>query len=1017
MKKIYVLLLLVGMGGYVFAQNRPIMTTSPSQARLQQEFMAKRPSQELTAQPSAPVNSPPLGTSVTDAVSAIKIAETSNAYSGLIAEVNQVQVVNGVGNGGAVLFMHRQNINTCGGTAADNGRIRYTFSSDGGASWNVGNGVNVSQGTSAPPGHCFGVGDITPGFTFPVRYPQGALFMPAGGTSLEDMVLTHLGSILTPGPGGQWDGAEISTVEGAMSASPLVISQEDYTFTNVGHDINTGFVQGKPGEFWFVTREANGANNDPGIGRIFLYKGIYDAAKTKVDWQLHHTFYPDHYLLFDNQPHLTYPSIAFSPDGKDGYISWLGDLNGNEDTVLSPILIESHDWGNSWSNPFEINLNSFPEVTDSMKWLMVLDTTGGVLDTIPFATGKATIGFEHDLVVGADGNPYMVVTIGPASHINAREANYGIFSGIYLFTAVITRDLYGDFNIMHLASQSTFRAYWGDLTQPASVNVNISQDIHPQASRTDDGSIVFFSWTDTDTTNGWSPLPGPPGSNNMTNFAPNLLTRGYDVNKRKLTSVRNWTFDDLNWGGRVLLPKMSPNALQTAPDLYTLPVVITNIDGGNASFPCSYYYFSNIVFDASTEFTEDPSFFYNCKENPFANSFLITEPSCLASDGAISILPTGGLGNYTYQWDAAAGNSTDSMVLGLSAGIYSVTVKDEFGCSDSKTLILNNVGAASLSIDSLSFTPISCYGANDAGVCLVSSGGTGPFTWSWSNGESDSCAMALVPGENILIMTDLLSCKSIISISVSEPDSILLNNIVVDDLSCNGDQSGGISVNAFGGTGQLSYSWDNGQSGSTLNSLSAGSYLLTVTDENNCSLSRQIVVSEPDSLENIFTINDNTTAVPPYNGNITVNISGGKAPYSITWRNDAGNFLSVGQFVFGLAPGVYTADILDDNGCILLDTAVVGGVNKLTPESLGFTKFTIGPNPTDGWLFFEMELVKADFVKLVLFDSQGRLIMHTDKEQTLQWRETMDLRSLPASIYILHISTSKGTIIKRLAID
>ncbi|MDX2246291.1 MAG: T9SS type A sorting domain-containing protein [Bacteroidia bacterium] len=1016
MKKICLLILLAGMSGYVFGQKQKTVVSHPGHLRLVQEFPAPIPLKESLILPTEPIQSPPVGTSVTDAVTSIKIAETSNAYSTLIAEVNPLQVVNGVGNGGVLLFMHRQNINVCGGTSADNGRVRYVFSDDGGTSWDVGSGVSVSSGNLAPPGHCFGVMDITPGFTFPVRYPQGTLFMKPGGSTLEDMVLTHLGSILTPGPGGQWDGAEISTVTGALGNSPS-ITQEDYSFTNVGHEINTSFVPGKPGEFWFVTKEANGPNNDPGIGRIFLYKGVYDPVKEKVSWGIKHTFFPDHYLLFDNAPHFSSPSVAFSPDGVHGYVSWLGDLNGGEDTVLSPIIAESHDSGNTWSTPVEINLNSFPEVADSMQWLLVTDTTGGILDTIPFATGKATIGFEHDLVVGADGNPYMVVTIGPASHINAPEANYGIFSGLYLFTAAITRDLYGDYNILHLASQSTFRAYWGDLTQPATVNVNITQDIHPQASRTDDGSIVFFSWTDTDTTNGWSPLPGPPGSNSMTNFAPNLLTRAYDVNKRKLTRVQNWTNNDLNWGGRVVLPKLSPNALESGNDLYTLPVVITNIDGGNANFPCSYYYFSDIVIDASVDFTEDPDFFYNCKENPFVNVFQLTEPSCLASDGSVSIIPGGGLGNYSYQWDAAAGNSTDSVVSGLPSGIYSVVVSDEFGCTDAQALVLNNSGSPVLTIDSTQLSSVSCYGANDGSVCVTGTGGTGLYSWLWSNGETDSCANALIPGVNLLTVTDNAGCKSFVTVVIEEPDSLTLANLSVQNLLCNGDNSGVIAVSVSGGTGALIYNWNDGQTGPNRIGLAAGTYDLTVTDVNSCTLIREVIVNEPDTLKNHFVINDNTTPNPPYTGNATVNLSGGTAPYSVAWTDDGGNFLSNGQFVFGLLPGLYVADILDNNGCVLRDTAIIGGINSLTPESVGINVFTLGPNPTEGRVHFRLVLNQPDQVEIRIRDIQGRLIDTFSKNHTLEWEQTLDLGPVSVGIYLFTVTTSRGTIIKRLAID
>lgn len=1020
MKNLFVLILLSGTLMGIRAQNQQRIIRQQTQLNLQREYQIMiPPSVEQGISPTPGISQPPIGSTVTDAVTAIKIAETSNAYSTLIPEVNPVSVVNGTGNGGVISFVHRQNINTCGGTATDNGRVRYTYSADGGATWDVGSGVSVSNGVLAPPGHCFGVTSLTTAYTFPVRFPQGAMFFGEGGSNPDDLVLTHLGSILTPGPGGQWDGAEVSTVTGAAGPN-FSLTQEEYLFTNVGHEINSGFVEGKPGEFWFVTREANGANNDPGQGRVFLYKGTYDANNDRMNWLNTHIFSPDHSLTFDGVPHQGNPSIAFSPDGSKGFISWLGDLNGGEDTVLSPVLMETLDGGNTWSTPVEINLNSFPEVADSMQWILVIDTTGGTTDTIPFATGKATVGFEHDLTVDVNGNPYMVMTIGPASHINSPQANYGIFSGLYLFTAVITRDTFGDFNIMHLASQSSFRAHWGDLTQAASVNVNIIQDVHPQASRSEDGTKVFFSWNDTDTTGIWSPIPGPPGSNDMTNYAPNLHTRGYDVISRKLTRVTNWTGDDANWGGRVLLPKMSPIALESTPGMFTLPVVITNIDGNDATLPCSYYYFSDVTVDGATDFTEDPSFFYNCKETPFANTVNLTAPSCGNGDGEISITPGGGLGDYSYQWDASTGGSTDSMVANLGAGQYSVTVMDRFGCSETLEIILNDANSPDLATDMASVVDISCFGAQDGAACVSVSGGTGAYTYLWSNGETDSCATTLLPGTNTLEVTDANGCKSFTNIQIQQPDSIRINSQTIDALDCFGDTDGGIEVNAGGGTGTLTYSWDNGQTGAAISGLGAGTYQLTVTDVNNCQLVTDVVLTEPDSLEASYVINPNTTSTPPFTGNVTANVTGGTAPYTITWTDETGAFISTGQFIFGLKPGKYSASVVDNNGCTLTDTAIVEGVNPTGIDDFaraGIRSVSVYPNPSAGVFTLELELENSDQAGLRILDLRGREIFASNLTRGVSWKETIDIQHLSSGFYLLEISTSKGSISKRLAID
>ncbi|MCB0842083.1 MAG: T9SS type A sorting domain-containing protein [Bacteroidetes bacterium] len=1013
MRKLITILLMTGISGMLYAQkaNRIVPLSSLSDVQVHH----KNQIPTFVPQGPAATTSNPVGTSATDAVTAVKIAEASNAYSTLVPEVNPISIYQGIGNSDIISFVHRQNINTCGGQSADNGRVRYVYSTDGGFSWEVGGGVNVSGGNSAPPGHCFGEMEITPQYTWPVRFPQGIIYLDNGGTTIDDLGLAHLGSFLTPGPGGQWDGAVSSTVSGVFSANPT-LEQEDYLFTNVGHNTNTSFVERVPGEFWFVTSEAQGVDNDPGLGRVFVYKGIYDPTTKNVNWILVREILGDHYLQFDGTPRVTSPSIAFSPDGTTGYITWLGDLNGGEDSVYSPIIVESNDGGNTWSTPFEFNLNSFPEVRDSLQWLLVIDTTGGVNDTLPFATGKATVGFEMDMTVDALGNPHIFFTLGPASHINSPEAGYTIFSGLYLMDVNLTKDTLGDWNLMHIASQNTFRAYWGDLTQPSTNSANIIQDLHPQVSRSADGTKIFFAWTDTDTTNGWTSIPGPTGAPNMTNYLPDLHTRAYDLNKKRLTPVKNWTNDDLNWSGRVLLPKVAPVALDNGNQVYTLPTVIVNLDAGDATQPVSFYYFSDISISPS-EYTEAPGFFYNCNLNPFANIINLTEPGCGASDGEISIVPGGGLGEYVYQWDVSSGGGIDSLSTGLSAGVYQVEVQDFWGCKDLQTIILNNANAPDVQNDPNLVTDISCNGLNDGAACMLVSGGTGAYSFLWDNGETDSCASMLQAGTHVLEVTDGANCKSFNWIDIQEPPVLELVGSTIKDLLCAGDAVGEITVIAAGGTGALAYSWSNQATGANISQLLAGEYTVTITDMNNCSVNETLTVSEPDSVANSFSVNDNTSPGPNFNGSIVANISGGVQPYTISWTGPGG-FTSSSVFIFNLAPGDYVMTVTDDNNCQFIDTATVGGVMNLEDRfSDEFTSVNLYPNPSNGIIHLDLILAQPQSLNLQVTDIYGRIVWKKETHSSLQVKESIDLSHLSRGIYLMNIKSSHSTGSLRFLLD
>ena len=125
-----------------------------------------------------------------------KIGEASNAYTFVLPDNNQLSTVSDVGmNGGSVAFIYRQNINQCGGT--DNGLYRYSVSTDGGNSWNVG------AATSA--GGCYGLGPINPLYTQASRYPNIAMFLPTGAApDTTNLMMVYTGPVLTAAGSG-WD--------------------------------------------------------------------------------------------------------------------------------------------------------------------------------------------------------------------------------------------------------------------------------------------------------------------------------------------------------------------------------------------------------------------------------------------------------------------------------------------------------------------------------------------------------------------------------------------------------------------------------------------------------------------------------------------------------------------------------------------------------------------------------------------------------------------------------------------
>ncbi|OFZ66838.1 MAG: hypothetical protein A3D92_02595 [Bacteroidetes bacterium RIFCSPHIGHO2_02_FULL_44_7] len=211
--------------------------------------------------------------------------------------------------------------------------------------------------------------------------------------------------------------------------------------------------------------------------------------------------------------------------------------------------------------------------------------------------------------------------------------------------------------------------------------------------------------------------------------------------------------------------------------------------------------------------------------------------SCGASDGSASVEALGGTGSYTYNWSPiGSGTSANN----LPAGAYIVTVVDQNNCSASISFAINNTGGPSASLQSSS--DVSCGGAADGTATVAVSGGTTPYTYSWSpSGGNAATASGLSGGLYTVTVTDAAGCISTVNVTINEPVALLATEIITDE-NC-GQNDGAITVVASGGAGGYTYGW-NPSAGNTptITGIGAGNYSLTVTDANGCTITENYLV-------------------------------------------------------------------------------------------------------------------------------------------------------------------------------
>jgi gliding motility-associated-like protein len=289
---------------------------------------------------------------------------------------------------------------------------------------------------------------------------------------------------------------------------------------------------------------------------------------------------------------------------------------------------------------------------------------------------------------------------------------------------------------------------------------------------------------------------------------------------------------------------------------------------------------------------------------------IVTDITCHNSDnGAITVLPSGGSGGYTYSWTGT--NQTTSTVTGLSAGLYTVTVTDGNGCSTSLSNSLSNPTAITSSITG---TNVTCAGADNGSAMLTVSGGTPGYTFLWSNFDTSQNLANVAAGLYRVIITDSNGCKNYDSIIITQPTA-LSATVTVRNVGCSGGNTGSVVVHVSGGTpgpGGYVYSWSPVASATdSVSGVGAGTYYVTVSDANGCSITDSATVTQIASNLTAISIVTDITCHNSDNGAITVLPSGGSGGYTYSWTGTN----QTTSTVTGLSAGLYTVTVTDGNGC------------------------------------------------------------------------------------------------------
>ncbi len=284
--------------------------------------------------------------------------------------------------------------------------------------------------------------------------------------------------------------------------------------------------------------------------------------------------------------------------------------------------------------------------------------------------------------------------------------------------------------------------------------------------------------------------------------------------------------------------------------------------------------------------------------NPSASIAVDSSASCLG--GGATVTPSGGTGPYTFAWSNSA---VTQSITGVAAGSYTVTVTDANSCTTTSSVTISPLlPSVSTAVDN----DATC-GLFNGGATATGSGGTGPYTYAWSNSATTPSITGLPPGTYTVTITDAKTCTATSSVSIAAIAVPSVSAAVDSNATC-GLNNGGATATPSSGVPPYNYAWSNFSVTPSITGVAAATYSVTVTDANSCTATSSVTISAI-SLPSVSASVDSieTCAV---GGGATASGSGGTTPYSYSWSNGATT-----QSITGVASGSYTVTVTDANGC------------------------------------------------------------------------------------------------------
>jgi len=575
----------------------------------------------------------------------------------------------------AITFAHRQNAGAAGGS----GIVSYDLSLDGGKTWDA-------TDHKVTPSLTIATGQQSNGN----RYPSGTIWNPAGNTDPANAKFVAVGPSLHNDPvyGNGWGYEFVGSSDLEYDANSVVEKYYTNADTTAFHPY--GLMTNPDGSIWYVSTTWN-TDADPdavtaaSYGTFYICKLTYNTTTGGFDREVKQVIQPNWGMLGDNQWQIQGDyNLSFSPDGETGYFVFvttdLDNENVGDGIGVKPVIWKSTDGGDTWTKYANVDYQSMSELMD---WTLFSDANGN--GTSDDTTG-IRLPYMQSIDVTVDKNDDLHIF----AHMFSRSTNtldsmgFGYFSGDSIST------------LFHFITDGTdWDAKYVDTYGNSNGTFStVAVSSRPQASRTPDGSEVFFTYLQSlDVNTGYTTFLD-------TNDSPDVFGAGYSVDTE--TSYKKWLTDpfineELALTGKYFYSTLSPITIKDGGEKYfELPLVAAN-PGLTDSDPPQFYYVYGIGFDAA-----DLGLVDNTKDVLSAESVsmeVVPNPAStfaqvnyeLAGGGKTSVSVFNMQGNLVKQFDNGIQQAgKHSLIINAGAftsGIYIVSLQTENGVATQKLVV------------------------------------------------------------------------------------------------------------------------------------------------------------------------------------------------------------------------------------------------------------------------------------------------------------------------------------------